>query len=162
MANCPDFYSISPSQVDAIGKSLWGSYYSSPSLEMADKEIMEYTNKTYPKLDEPPTSDPHQPLPCTSSVTDETNGDSSVADNLPSSNYQRIPRASAAVSQSNNNPGDFLDHLTEIAYESLTAAAAEVTEDVPPAKRFGAIPNSEELVSVFQFEVPRNTARSTQ
>ena len=53
--------------------------------------------------------------------------------------------------------------LAEIEYESLTAAATEVTEDVPPAKkRFGAIPNSKELVVLSQFEVPRNTARSTQ
>ena len=88
MADCPDFYSISPSQVDAVGEFLWGSCYTNPSLEMADEEIVEYMNKTYPKLDDPLTSDPHQPLPCTSNVTGEANGDSSATDNSPSSNYQ--------------------------------------------------------------------------
>ena len=170
MADCPDFYSISPSQVDAVGESLWGSYYTNPSLEMADTEIEEYMNKTFPKLDDPPTSDPHQPLPCTSNTTDEADGKSSATDNPPSSNYQPPPCASAAVNQkeSEKDPGDFLDHLTEMEYDLLTAEPAvspsEVTEDVPPAKikRFGAVPSSEELVALSRFEVPRNTARSTQ
>ena len=111
MADCPDFYSISPSQVDAVGESLWGSYYTNPSLEMADTEIEEYMNKTFPKLDDPPTSDPHQPLPCTSNATDEADGKSSATDNPPSSNYQPPPRASAAVNQkeSEKDPGDFLE-----------------------------------------------------
>lgn len=162
MADCPDFHSVSPSQVDAVGESLWGSYYTNPSLEMADKEMEEYMNKTFPKLDDPQTSDLHQPLPCTSNATDEADGDSSAADNPPSSKYQPLPRSSAAVSQSAEDPGHFLDHLTEMEYELLTAAPAEVTEDVPPAKkRFGAVPSSEELVALSQFEVPRNTARST-
>ena len=66
------------------------------------------------------------------------------------------------------DPGDFLDHLTEMEYDLLTAEPAvspsEVTEDVPPAKikRFSAVPSSEELVALSRFEVPRNTARSTQ
>ena len=86
-----------------------------------------------------------------------------MADNLPSSNYQPLPCASAAVNQSNKDPGDVLDHLTEMEYELLTVAPAEVTEDVPPVKkRFGAVHSSEELVVLSQFEVPRNTVRSTQ
>ena len=58
ISDCPAFYSISLSQVDAIGESLWGSCYTSPSLEMADKEIEEYMNKTFLILDDSLTSNP--------------------------------------------------------------------------------------------------------
>ena len=49
MADCPDFYSICPLQVDTVGESMRESHYTSPSLEMAE-EIEEYMNKTFPKL----------------------------------------------------------------------------------------------------------------
>ena len=130
---------------------------------MADKEIADYTNKTILKMVDSLTSDPHQPLPCMSNATDAANGDSSVASNPPSlssSTYQLLPRASAAVSQSDKGLGIFLDQLTEIKYELLSL---RMMDDVPPMKkRFDAIPSSEELVTLSQFEVLRNTARSTQ
>ena len=176
MAGCPDFYSTSPSQIDVVGESLWGSYYTSPSLEIADKEIEEYMNKTFPKLDDLQTSDFHQPLPYTSNTTDEADGKSSVTDDPPSSNYQPPPnmstqanqasyqpfsRAFAAVNQkeSNKDPGEFLNHLTEMEYNLLTAkhtpavSPSEVTADVPPMKikGFGAVPSSDELVVLPQF-----------
>ena len=187
MADCPDFYSISPSHVDVVGESLWGSYYTSPSLEIADKEIEEYMNKTFPKLDDLQTSDSHQPLPYTSNTTDEEDGKSSVTDDPPSSNYQPPPsmstqadqasyqpfsRVFAAVNQkeSNKDPGEFLNHLAEMEYNLLkvehtpAVSPSEVTADVPPLKikGFGTVPSSDELVVLPQFEVPRNTARNTQ